>query len=371
MFKDQDIVNSALQKSCGIAVAQVFKAQKEERALIIANPDPELFPIAQALYNAFLEAQAQPVLMVQQAKTSLDFCDAAIVQAILSGPSIIVSLSAEKLGKDAQGILKPYTVAGREIDNAFEYLMALGKTRAFWSPGITRAIFEECVAIDYQELKSNCLKIKKVLDEALSVRIVSAAGTDFFVGLEGRQADMDDGDFSAPGSGGNLPAGETYISPANYSCHGVLVLDGSLSLENGTLLVKEPVRVLVEGGFVTEISGGAEAAALKKTLEAGEKLAYAWEKAGKLPKGQGENYAKHAKHIGELGIGLNRAANLIGNMLADEKALRTCHIAIGANYADDANALIHQDCVLRQPDIIAVMPDGSQKTILQQGNLKL
>jgi len=95
------------------------------------------------------------------------------------------------------------------------------------------------------------------------------------------------------------------------------------------------------------------------------------EKNGKLPAGQGAVYSRNARNIGELGIGLNPAANITGNMLEDEKAFRTCHFAIGMNFDSDAPALIHFDGVVRNPTIVITYNDGSQFTVLENGELKV
>ena len=58
-------------------------------------------------------------------------------------------------------------------------------------------------------------------------------------------------------------------------------------------------------------------------------------------------------------------------MLEDEKAFRTCHFAIGENYDNDAPSLIHLDGVVREPTIEITYEDGSVRTILQNGDLKL
>jgi leucyl aminopeptidase (aminopeptidase T) len=70
-----------------------------------------------------------------------------------------------------------------------------------------------------------------------------------------------------------------------------------------------------------------------------------------------------------LGIGLNPAARISGNMLEDEKAFSTCHFAIGQNYDDDAPSLIHLDGLVKNPTITAFMPDGSKRVIEQNGVL--
>ena len=85
----------------------------------------------------------------------------------------------------------------------------------------------------------------------------------------------------------------------------------------------------------------------------------------------GSVYRRNARNIGELGIGLNPAAVITGNMLEDEKAFRTCHFAIGENYDNDAPALIHLDGVVREPTIEITYEDGSTRTVLQNGDLLL
>ena len=108
-----------------------------------------------------------------------------------------------------------------------------------------------------------------------------------------------------------------------------------------------------------------------KTITDAESKAIDMEKNGKLPAGSGEVHKKNARNIGELGIGLNPAAKITGNMLEDEKAFNTCHFAIGENYDNDAPSLIHLDGVVRNPTITLIYADGTEKVILNEGNLQL
>jgi ABC-type proline/glycine betaine transport system ATPase subunit len=150
----------------------------------------------------------------------------------------------------------------------------------------------------------------------------------------------------------------------------VAMLKHSEDMTRETLL-QTPISVSVKGGFVTDISGGAEAKRLLKDVTAAEKEAFLLETAGKLSAGSGAVYSKNARNIGELGIGLNPAATITGNMLEDEKAFRTCHFAIGQNYDDDAPALIHFDGVVRTPTVTITYADGSICTLLRDGELQL
>jgi leucyl aminopeptidase (aminopeptidase T) len=279
-------------------------------------------------------------------------------------------MSAGKLGKDPTGQARPYAYNGKTYDHIFHLEMYGKKTcRSFWSPGVTAESFARTVPIDYRLLKKRAFALGNVLSRAVSARITAPAGTDLVIGLRGRSAFSDDGDFSLGGSGGNLPAGEVYISPENNTAQGRIVYDGSISLDNGDIIINTPIACVLKDGFITDITGGKEAAALLAVVTKAEQNARLFEKTGQMPPGEGERNARNARAIGELGIGLNPEARVTGNMLEDEKAFHTCHFAIGANYDDDAPALIHLDGLVRQPTITAFMEDGEQVALLRNGEI--
>jgi leucyl aminopeptidase (aminopeptidase T) len=365
-----------LDKAAEIAIKVSLKVKPGEQVLIVTNPSHDVSAISRALYDAALDAGGLPTLLYQPVKTQLDFAEKTVIAAFGAKPEVFISLSAEKLGKDEYGIAHPYRQGGAARDAAAEYdhifhLQMYGEKscRAFWSPSTSIDSFIRTVPIDYDELKRRCAGIKAVLDRAVSVRVTAPAGTDAVFGLRGRSAFSDDGDFSQGGAGGNLPAGETFVSPENGTAQGLIVFDGSISLHKGDIVIREPIRCTLEQGFVTEIAGGEEAAALRHTVETAERNARDMEKAGKLPPGQGELYAKNARNIGEIGIGLNPAARITGSMLEDEKAFRTCHFAIGLNYDHDAPALIHLDGLVKEPTIITIDEDGRETVIERDGEL--
>ena len=153
-----------------------------------------------------------------------------------------------------------------------------------------------------------------------------------------------------PGKGGNLPAGEVFISPQLGASHGTIVFDGSITLEE-TVVVKTPVRIEIEKGFVTKIDGGKEADRLNKYIDNAEEKPFEMMRNGELDEQKAGEYSKNARHIGEFGIGINPRAQIVGNVLEDEKVLGTVHFAIGSNYDHDASALIHSDGIVKKPTI--------------------
>ncbi|MDA8426711.1 MAG: aminopeptidase [Treponema sp.] len=361
-----------LASAADVAVRGSLRVQAGEKFLIITNPEREVLEVASALYDSAVAAGARATLVVQPIKAQMDDAEDAVIAAFDSQPDIVVSLSAEKLGKDSEGLRTPYEWDGVNYDHVFNYQLHGSKTlRAFWSPGISRAMFKKTVPIDYEQLQERCRRLKAVLDEAVSVRVTNAGGTDIVIGLRGRSARCDDGDYSSPGSGGNLPAGEVFVSPELGTAEGLIVFDGSIDETAGVILIAEPIRCRVERGFVTSIEGGEEAARLRRALEAGAQGARKLEAEGSLDRDKAAEYVRNARSLGELGIGLNPRAEIVGNMLEDEKAFHTCHFALGANYDEDAPALIHLDGLVSRPTISATMPGGKEKIIEREGELAI
>jgi leucyl aminopeptidase (aminopeptidase T) len=362
--------DAALEAAAKIAVESSLKLQEGETFLIVANPEREALEIAASLYDAAAEAGAAPSLIVQPVKTQTDYAEDAVIAAFESEPAAFASISAEKLGKDRAGIRRPYTWGKQDYDHIFHYQLYGAKTmRAFWSPGITKAMFVKTVPIDYAALVERCRKVSEALDGALYVRVTNASGTDIKVGVRGRGPKADNGDFSMPGSGGNLPAGEVFASPELGASEGIIAFDLSIVGIKGDIIIREPIRALVEGGLVVDIAGGEEAATLRAAVESGAEAARKLGREGALTEDKVETYVRNARNLGELGIGLNPAAEIVGNMLEDEKAFRTCHFAIGANYDEDAPALIHLDGLVSKPTIVAVGPGGRETVIEKEGEL--
>ena len=371
------LLSSKQRTPAQTVIQDVCRIKKGETVLIVANPETNL--IAQDLYLASQEVEAKPTLMFQPKKTIMDMAEKAVIGAIKTEPDVIFSISANKLGKDAAAIANPYVMEnGETYDNTFDYLLSGKKCmRAVWTPGLTQDMFNRTVQIDYELLRKRCEAICALYEDALTVHVTSPGGTDVIVPVNDREGLSDDGDFSKPGSGGNIPSGEVFISPQlagvgeSKGVSGTIVFDGSMTFSGGDAMLKTPIKVKVEGGFVTDISGGEEAKRLLKDITAAEKEAIQMELNGRLEKGQGAIYSRNARNIGELGIGLNPAANITGNMLEDEKAFRTCHFAIGQNYDGDAPALIHFDGIVREPTLTINYKDGHSYTLLENGNLKL
>ena len=208
-------------------------------------------------------------------------------------------------------------------------------------PGITEEVFRRALAVDYGELKRAGEWLAAQLTAASSCRLTSPAETDLALELAGRSGLNDDGDLSAVGAFGNLPAGEAFISPLETLGEGMIVYDGALG---GYGLLEQPVIVELSDGRMVSASGGDGAGAwLEATLDAG---------------------GEFGRSIAELGIGTNPAARLTGNILEDEKALGTIHLAFGTSAAIGGvnRSTVHIDGLVLRPtvwlDDRVLMEDG-------------
>lgn len=206
-------------------------------------------------------------------------------------------------------------------------------------PTITEEIFIRTIAVDYAELKRKGEWLAALLTSASAARVTSAAGTDILLALNGRTGRSDDGNLQQEGSFGNLPAGEGYIAPLETIGDGTIVFDGSLP---GPGLLASPVRITLKAGRAVAAEGEA-AEWLLETLDSG---------------------GEYGRSIAELGIGTNPAAILTGNVLEDEKAIGTVHLAFGtsAGMGGVNVASVHIDGVVLRPtlelDGARVLDDG-------------
>jgi len=225
--------------------------------------------------------------------------------------------------------------------------------------------------VDYLKMRATADRLSTLLTQASVVMVKSPGGTDISFSIQGRKAMRDDGDFRSAGKGGNLPAGEVFISPVVKSAEGTIVFDGSISDIEGDIVIQKPIACTVRGGYVMGIEGGAEAECLEKALMSGLNMASRLVHQQGMAPETALSYGTNARHIGEFGIGLNPAARIGGNMLEDEKVLGTIHFAVGSNYDEDAPALIHLDGLVKSPTVVLLMPTGEELHIMERGALSI
>ncbi|HUL61495.1 MAG TPA: leucyl aminopeptidase [Methanocella sp.] len=348
-----------LDRAATVALKEVLALREGEEVLIATNPDKEAFAVAMAYYEAALEAGGKPTIMASQARDRLALADRLTLEAMKALPDVFLGVWLKMAGQDPVGTTIGYVGRdGKKYESlAFKQTWGDRRMRGFFSALTTRDLVQRLVPIDYAALRRRAGALKAILDRGEEIRVTSPAGTDVRVSIAGRAALLDDGDLTVPGKMANLPCGETYISPALGGTEGTVVFDGSITLLDRSVVPRVPVHVTFRDGFVQSVTGGPVAKELLAAIRQGERM------ARDLGLGAEE---KNARHLGEFGIGLNPNARPTANLMEAEKAWRTVHFAIGANFDNDAPALIHQDCLVLGPSLWV---DGRQ--IMRDGDLLL
>lgn len=217
-------------------------------------------------------------------------------------------------------------------------------TRIASMPGITEEIIIRTFSADYKAIRKRVNRICNLMDETSLVRIITEAGTDLTLSVEGRRGrGRRGGIYDERGAWGNLPCGEAFIAPREGSAEGVYVVDAA---QAGLAGLTCAITVIVENGKAVEFRGGPEAELLQAILE-----------------GVGD---PQAFNLAELGIGCNDRASADSITLEAEKALGTCHIALGSNihFGGKVDVKIHVDGVMKLPTVFF---DG--KKVVEAGNV--
>ncbi len=216
------------------------------------------------------------------------------------------------------------------------------------APGLTKEMMiSGAMTADYAKVAQDAKRLMEAFKGAHRVRITTNEGTDMTLDISGRDFDTDA--WITPGTMGNLPAGEIWCAPIEDAANGKIVVNGSIGdLGN----VKEILTITVKNGKIANLdSKDEELVARVKELTSVDDL---------------------ASVIGELGIGLNPKARLTGNLLEDEKAGGTAHIAFGRN--DDMpggknTSKTHRDFLFYRPTFDVEYENGNRSILIKDGKV--
>lgn len=217
-------------------------------------------------------------------------------------------------------------------------------------PGITEQMMTEGpMNVDYAVMLDTVHRMMDKLKRAKEAHLVAPAGTDITLKIAGRDFRTD---VEIPvGRWGNLPAGEIWCGPVEDGANGVIVCDGSI----GDLgQVKKPLKITVQNGKI-EAFESEDAELVKKVEEL-------------------SSVDEMASVVGELGIGLNPGARITGNLLEDEKALHTVHIAFGNNQdmpGGKNKSRTHRDYLMNNPTLTVTYEDGTKNVLIKEGELQV
>jgi len=338
-LKENNIYEQA--EKISLSVKKIFTpclGIRDEKILVVGDTGFENKKVAAVMSGAYYLAAQQlnldAKLVFQNPKSRGDESDVDVARSLseLKEGNVIILSMSDKLGS-IKVLGKSFRKWIKKKNHRFVSAMSLGDLETDKTNYIV-----EAMDVNYKPFQANHEKLKKKFDKAEEIHITTESGTDLKYNIKGIDGISADGNYTKPGSGGNLPAGEVYAPPNGKRVDGRVVIDGSSRVQHGTIKIKDPITLDIVEGNIVKISGGEEAKELEKTLS--------W--AASVAKHPGS-----VRRICELGIGLNPKAKIIGATIVDEKVLGTAHIGIGSNYwfGGTIYAIIHLDQVFKNPKI--------------------
>jgi leucyl aminopeptidase (aminopeptidase T) len=311
-----------LAEGAKVAVETCMGVKKGEEVLIITDATRD--KIAEALFEACLDLKAEPILARMQPRTRHGEEPPDALAAMMLEANVIFAPTEYSL---------THTQARRNATRAGARIATM--------PGITVGMMDSgAMLADFHEIARRMRRVYRKVRGGRDVSVETELGTELSLSIRGRDWITDDvGICHRKGQYTNLPAGEIFIAPREGTATGKLVIDGAF-----IKTVEEPVRISVKEGYATRIVGATEA-----VME--------------LNKG-----GKEGRNVAELGVGLNDKARIIGNVLEDEKALGTVHVAFGDNstFGGRVKCGVHIDAVMKNPTLIV-----DEVLVLEKGEMKI
>ncbi len=305
-----------------VAVRDCMGVRRAEKVLIVT--DEPLRSLAYALWSAVKEIGAEPLLVEMTPRQSNGEEPPREIADLMLNVDVAFCPTSKSL---------THTDARRAAS-------ARG-VRVATLPGVTEEIMVRCMNADYHRIAERTHRLCARLEKTDTIKVISPGGTNVVLPIKGRTAHASTGLFREKGQSGNLPTGEAYLAPLEGKSNGVVVVDGSMAVIG---IVEDPIRIVIQDGYATEISGGEEARRLRELLE---------------PHGH------DARNVAEFGIGTNDKAILSGKIIEDEKVMGTIHIAFGDNKSMGGSVRVasHLDGLVKQPSVwfddTLIMQDGS------------
>ena len=314
--------NEKLMSAARIAVNDCMAVKPGESVLVIT--DEPARSIGHALWEAAKESGAESMLTEITPRESNGEEPPEAIAGLMKAVDVVLIPTSKSLS---------HTDSRREASKAGVRIATL--------PGITEDMMIRTLNADFNEIAEKSNKIAEILSNSTNVRVTSEKGTDINLVLEEREGHPDTGLNHSSGDFSNLPAGEAYAAPLEGKSSGVVVMDGSMA--GVGILENEVIKITVEDGYATEISGGKAAQKLESIMKP---------------------HGKEAYNLAELGIGTHDKALITGNVLEDEKVIGTVHIAFGDNKSMGGVIRVasHLDGVITKPTVEAdgevIMRDG-------------
>ncbi len=311
-----------LEQSAHTALTTCMALTKEESLLVVTDDNKET--IGKAIYTVGKSLAKEALLLTMPPADVNGQEPPAAVADIMAKFDVVVCPTTKSL---------THTDARRKACKV--------GARVATMPGISEDIMVRTLAADYDQIAERTIKLSAILDKGQMAHITTPLGTNLWLPIAGIKAISSTGLIREPGTGGNLPSGESFLMPEEGKSHGVLYIDASVA--GLGKITNQPIKVTIENGFAVKFEGGPQAETLFNELN---------------------KFGKKGMTVAELGIGTNHAAQITGQILEDEKVMGTIHIAFGNNVGmgGTCDVGIHIDGVVTQPTVFVddfkIMEDG-------------
>lgn len=306
---------------CRRVLVDCLAIRPSEDVLVVADPPQR--PLGDALVAAARALGAEAALVEMEERAGNGVEPPRHVAAAMLASDVIAAPTSKSLS---------HTAARRAACEQGARVASM--------PRVSVEMLVRTMSADPDEIARRSRAVADAFGSGAEVHVASEQGTDVVFVIEGRSGVADDGDLRAPGSFGNLPAGEGFVAPVEGRTQGRIVFDGA------AVSLGAPLIATIEDGYATAFEGDATG----------------WGEAAL------QAHGRDALAIAELGIGTNDAAVLSGNVLEDEKILGTIHVAFGDNHSFGGSIRVasHQDFVVLEPTVTI---DGTE--VLSGGRLLL
>ena len=314
------------------ALTHVLGVNEGEHLLVVT--DEQRIAIGNAFYEAGDQLKMEGRLFVlEDSERPLDRLPNDLRRA-LEGADVMVSV---------------FVAYPEEPPFRVELLKTAAKAglRTGHGPGISDdMMLDGAMRVDFRKLADFGDTMVDRLEGAVRAHLTSPAGTDIWFSTQDRVFESDVR--IVTGTFGNLPNGEVRVAPLETEVQGTLVCDSSIG-DLGS--IPSPVSIEVVAGRIASIRGEDQ-----KLVERIEELT---------------SIDEEAAVIGELGIGINPSARVTGNMLEDEKAVGTVHVAFGNNIemGGQNGSRTHRDFHILGPTLSIEFADGRTEDLVRDGSL--
>jgi leucyl aminopeptidase (aminopeptidase T) len=303
-----------------------------ERVLILADSESD-GDYVYALASAVVAKEAEPIIMEIMA-TFTEGVDRPLPRAVLEAlkeVDVYIPVAATTVCA-----IHTLEIIEHVRGNIRERNMRLFAPGGRYGMGLYGSLWQytlEALSHDYEKVAEWCNKFCRLMANKKRIHVESESGSDFTASIEGITYRSESGFAREPGELGCVPGGEAWGGPKEFTCEGVIAIDGPIAYVAHKPKLSEPVLITVKGGRAVDIRGGEEAEALKRWMDKYE----------------------NADNLAEISLGTNPFLQPTGEVhIIDKRILGTMHVAFGESVFQvypygTVWSPVHSDMVLLKP----------------------